>query len=369
MKMKSTCLVGAMVCSFAIYSQNNFLDTSTWAIGTGSAPGFNRIGSDPENVREIGLNPYGENAILWKAVPDAVSNADGGWNGSYFDIDHTKTYRFTVWIKKTNSNDGRTYFGLYTRDATGNHTTLLLNGTLRANAYFWNGDLPQLDKWYLLVGYVHGSSYAGTSTTGGIYDGTTGVKVLNTQLDFKFSTQATRLMHRSYLFYDINTADRQFFWGPTIYEVNGQEPTVQELLEGSDNNSGGISVWSETKSTASYEGEVAVGTSSVPAGYKLAVEGKIRTREVRVDQDTWPDYVFDKDYPLPTLEEIKEHIQEKGHLPKMPPAKEVQTNGVALGKMNHLLLEKIEELTLYVLQQDELLKKQQKEIELLKEKL
>ncbi|MEX0275122.1 MAG: hypothetical protein AB3N16_12165 [Flavobacteriaceae bacterium] len=347
--MKSVCLVVAIAASISTFSQTNFLDTSTWTVGTGSVTGFSRNGTDAENVREIGLNPYGENAILWKAVPDASNNADGGWNGSYFPIDHTKTYRFTVWIKKTNSNDGRTYFGLYTRDANWNHTTLLLNGTPRSNAYFWYGDLPELDKWYLLVGYVHQSAYTGTSATGGIYDGTTGIKVLNAQLDFKFSTTATQFMHRAYLFYDTNTADRQFFWGPTIYEVNGQEPSIQELIDG-PNTGSGTSVWSEANTTASYDGEVAIGTSSVPVGYKLAVEGKIRTREVRVDQDTWPDYVFKTDYDLPSLDFIQKHIQEKGHLPNIPSATEVEVNGIELGEMNKLLLEKIEELTLHIIQ-------------------
>nr|WP_299381211.1 fibronectin type III domain-containing protein [Allomuricauda sp.] len=115
--------------------------------------------------------------------------------------------------------------------------------------------------------------------------------------------------------------------------------------------SGGSSVWSESGSTASYTGEVAIGTSSVPSGYKLAVDGHIRTREIRVDQDTWPDYVFKEDYDLPSLEEIQEHIEKNGHLPNIPSAKEVEANGMDVGEMNKLLLEKIEEHTLYILEQ------------------
>ncbi|MGX1931132.1 fibronectin type III domain-containing protein [Flagellimonas sp. 2504JD4-2] len=112
---------------------------------------------------------------------------------------------------------------------------------------------------------------------------------------------------------------------------------------------GGSSVWAESGSTLSHTGEVAIGTSSVPSGYKLAVDGDIRTRKIRVDQDTWPDYVFKEGYDLPTLEEIQQHINEKGHLPNIPSAKEVKTNGVELGEMDRLLLQKIEELTLYIL--------------------
>ncbi|SNY94110.1 fibronectin type III domain-containing protein [Flagellimonas pacifica] len=114
----------------------------------------------------------------------------------------------------------------------------------------------------------------------------------------------------------------------------------------------GSSVWSEAGSVASYMGNVAIGTSSVPSGYRLAVDGHIRTREIRVDQDTWPDYVFKEGYDLPSLEEIQKHIKEKGHLPNIPSAKEVETNGIELGQMDKLLLEKIEELTLYILKQE-----------------
>ncbi|MEX0275123.1 MAG: LamG domain-containing protein [Flavobacteriaceae bacterium] len=143
------------------------------------------------------------------------------------------------------------------------------------------------------------------------------------------------------------------------------------------NNTGGVqqpdtgsTLWSANGSDIYYTtGNVAIGRTSVPSGYKLAVDGHIRAREMRVDQDTWPDYVFKTDYDLPSLDFIQKHIREKGHLPNMPSALEVETNGIELGEMNKLLLEKIEELTLYLLKQEEKLKKQQKDIEQLKSKL
>ena len=142
---------------------------------------------------------------------------------------------------------------------------------------------------------------------------------------------------------------------------------------GGGSGSTSSSIWYESGSTASYSGEVAIGTTSVPSGYKLAVDGHIRTREIRVDQDTWPDYVFEEGYDLPTLEEIQKHIQENGHLPNVPSAQEVQENGIEVGAMNKLLLEKIEELTLYVIrlnalvrEQKEINNEQKKELEILK---
>jgi trimeric autotransporter adhesin len=104
-------------------------------------------------------------------------------------------------------------------------------------------------------------------------------------------------------------------------------------------------------------GFVTIG-EKMATGYRLSVDGKIAAEEVLVDLDAdWPDYVFKSDYKLKSLEEVKAHIQEKGHLPNVPSAKEVQENGILLGNMNKVLMEKIEELTLYILQQEERIKK------------
>ncbi len=96
-------------------------------------------------------------------------------------------------------------------------------------------------------------------------------------------------------------------------------------------------------------GNVGIGTK-VPGNWKLAVKGKIRAEEIKVETG-WADYVFKEGYDLPTLEEVEKHIKEKGHLINIPSAKEVEENGIELGEMNKLLLEKIEELTLYLIQQ------------------
>jgi len=98
---------------------------------------------------------------------------------------------------------------------------------------------------------------------------------------------------------------------------------------------------------SSFDGSLGIGTTS-PGSYKLAVKGKIRAEEIKVETG-WADYVFQEDYELPTLEEVEKHIKDKGHLINIPSAQEVEKNGVQLGEMNKLLLEKIEELTLYVI--------------------
>ncbi len=122
----------------------------------------------------------------------------------------------------------------------------------------------------------------------------------------------------------------------------------------SGSGSGGASVWAESGSVASYDGEVAVGTTAVPTGYKMAIDGKLITEEVRVElSDTWPDYVFSEGYNLLSLKELEQYIKEKGHLPNVPSAKEIEASGIVLGEINKILLEKIEELMLYIIQQEQ----------------
>ena len=97
-------------------------------------------------------------------------------------------------------------------------------------------------------------------------------------------------------------------------------------------------------------GRVGIGTTTPDA--KLAVKGNIHAQEVKVDLNgaVAPDYVFNEGYDLRSLQEVQDHIKEHGHLPNIPSAQEMEANGIDLGQMNLKLLEKIEELTLYLIQ-------------------
>ncbi|WP_010518698.1 tail fiber protein [Croceivirga radicis] len=109
--------------------------------------------------------------------------------------------------------------------------------------------------------------------------------------------------------------------------------------------------YADEKMTMLANGNVGIGTSLPDA--PLTVNGRIHAEEVKVDLSVpGPDYVFKEDYDLKTLEEVNAYIKANGHLPNIPSAKEMETNGICVSVMNMKLLEKIEELTLYILMQE-----------------
>ena len=117
-------------------------------------------------------------------------------------------------------------------------------------------------------------------------------------------------------------------------------------------------------------GNVGIGTTNISDNtYKLYVEGSIRTRKVRVDQSTWADHVFHPSYQLPSLQEVEAYIKKHQHLPDVPSAVEVQNNGLDLGDNQAVLLQKIEELMLYTIEQNKVQEKQVQMIEKLNKKL
>lgn len=78
-------------------------------------------------------------------------------------------------------------------------------------------------------------------------------------------------------------------------------------------------------------------------------DGKIKAREIRVEATSWPDYVFEENYALTPLDEVETYIHQFGHLPEIPKAAAVESEGLELGEFNKLLLKKIEELTLHLI--------------------
>ncbi|WP_119078614.1 hypothetical protein [Chitinophaga alhagiae] len=128
-------------------------------------------------------------------------------------------------------------------------------------------------------------------------------------------------------------------------------------------------------------GNLSIGTTT-SSGYKLAVNGPVKARKIKVTQTEWPDFVFEASYKLKSLEELEFYISKYKHLPEIPAAADVQKNGLDVGENQAKLLQKIEELTLYLIdmnkkmttqaklidKQQQQLARQEKELESLKNK-
>ena len=557
-QIRNVVVLGAIFIA-VIGNAQNLVNSSSWTAGQGSVTGFIAQGDLTENVRVLDTDPFNNQSIIWQCITDGGTGYNGGWVTDPIVIDHSKTYRFSVWIKKTGTGNGSEIFGVKVQNSSGNDISISeLNGTLENNPSF-EASTPPLGEWTLYVGYIHGSGYTGTTNMGGLYDGVTQLRLTNSSLqptDYKFTSESAFVEFRAHLWSATTIGNVMHIYDPRVYEDNSNMPSIQDLLDGtnpspdttppsapsnltstgtttttialswtaatddvavtgyrvfkdgsaeatlgnvtsytvsgltantsyqftvraldaagnesansntinittnaasdtqsptpptvsspsqtattvnlswsgaSDNlgvtgykvfkdgsleatlgnvfsyevtgltpatsyqftvsaldaagnestssnsmnvttsgSGGGSSVWTENNAIASYSGNVAVGTTTVPSGYNMAIDGKLVTEEVRVELSTnWPDYVFRKEYELPTLEEIQKHIQENGHLPNIPDAATVAEEGIALGEMNKLLLEKIEELTLYLIQQQEEIKALRAEVNTLKQK-
>lgn len=131
---------------------------------------------------------------------------------------------------------------------------------------------------------------------------------------------------------------------------SGGTPKDLKLFAGANPFSGEIGIYLQANTQ-----NVGIGTADTK-GYKLAVAGSVVAESVKVKlKGNWPDYVFNEDYHLPSLQEVEKYVTEHQHLMDMPSAAEVQKEGQDLGDMNRRLLQKVEELTLYLID----LKKQQ----------
>jgi hypothetical protein len=112
---------------------------------------------------------------------------------------------------------------------------------------------------------------------------------------------------------------------------------------------------------------IGTATTTIPASspYKLAVSGGIITEKVRVATNGtpfWADFVFEPTYQLRTLGELEKFIQTNKHLPEIPSTSDVTKNGIDLAEMQALLLQKVEELSLYVIEQNKKIKTLEKKV-------
>ncbi|CAM4113002.1 hypothetical protein SAMN06265348_103295 [Pedobacter westerhofensis] len=145
------------------------------------------------------------------------------------------------------------------------------------------------------------------------------------------------------------------------HEVGGPDQSYKTIVDAYVNSGGlsrqGTAYFSGTGKSY-FMGNVGIGTTNPKE--KLSVNGNIRAQEIKVESANWPDFVFEKGYYLTTLAETEKYIMDNGHLAGLPKAADVKANGINLGEVNKLLLQKIEELTLHLIQKDKEIKRLEK---------
>lgn len=191
-----------------IFNNNPNLLTVNWTTGSGGTGMFNQNGSTVENERVNGTDPWGNSAVVWETRPTGTADADGGWNTDYFNIDRTKLYRFSVWVKRTSSTTGGTfYLGMYDNVVVNE----LLTDTEEGNPYWSCSNISWLTQnvWYLVVGHVfpsntrHRTNHPDTGhyTVSGGTAGRGNIDFCNIAGDLRWNASATQAIHRVYHYY------------------------------------------------------------------------------------------------------------------------------------------------------------------------
>ncbi len=135
----------------------------------------------------------------------------------------------------------------------------------------------------------------------------------------------------------------------TMNAANGRTASIGVQ----DDNSTGfyVSTQGSYRLRVNQDGDIAIGAANVPAGYRLSVDGWVISEGVRVQSSNdWPDYVFESDYQLMPLAELEKSIAQNKRLPGMPGAEQVKAEGIDISETQRLLLQKVEELTLYIIE-------------------
>lgn len=217
--------------------QRTLINWNNWATGSGSVSGYNQNGQTSENERILDTTPFGYSDVVWEARPLAQTNDDGGWNTDWFNIDNTKLYRFSVWVRRTSSSAGGTfYFGMY---GNGDGARRMDNSAVEGNPY-WEcsgTSLLSQNQWYLWVGHVYpyNTAFTGRNPATGYYT-VSGNKVGNINGcnigsgDLKWSSNSTQGIHRTYLYYCADNTTRLQFYQPRVDVIDGTEPSIADLL-------------------------------------------------------------------------------------------------------------------------------------------
>lgn len=292
--------------------------------------------------------------------------------GNPSSLNLTANMTISIWFRPKTNSDGYLFAKRAETVNTG-YTMLMVGGGPVAyhdgSKWYQTGMVPNIDQWNYLSIKFNTAGTAFTMFLNGAFSAEFSIPQMPDGLaqNLYLGKRGPDNFHFNGFLDEFKIADtvRSNDWISTEYNNQNSPSTfaskgIPEDLNGDGTAAGGL--WDQLGNDIGYiDGNVGIGT--VPqSGYRLAVDGTVHTREVRIDIENWPDYVFMPDYRLPSLQDVKKHIDDKGHLANVPSAAAVSLNGVQIGAMNRILLEKIEELTLYAIEQNKEQKRLEKEV-------
>jgi hypothetical protein len=390
--------------------------TSAGRVGIGT--------TDPNHKLDIAL-PYA-NFSTYNYGSEIVAIASGGWarsfrirhesnnssiafgghNGNaYISTNFDPTVDATGYLsqKLTIRTDGNVGVGTaHPKEKLHVEGDLLVHafGAGNESGIFFRENFTDSNKYNMsILAYDHnGASSDGLSING--FDGvsfSTGANTRNERVridqDGNVGIGITAPTSPLHVKSDVNKTLSLDFVAPAIINTYTWQSLQTSSVEqwrvvGRSEDNANLEFWNKTADpilSLMQSGNVGIGTTDT-FGHKLAVDGKATFKNevlasefkvytfgantIGITATPWPDYVFESDYDLLSLEEVEDHISQKGHLPNVPSAKEVEAEGsFSLGEMNKKLLEKVEELTLYLIEQNKEIKQLKQQMKSLQEQV
>lgn len=223
------------------WANRNILSWNNWVAGASSVGGysFNQDAAG-ENALVSGTDPWGNTNVVWETRPSGNGNADGGWNSDSFNINISKKYRYSVWMKRTSSTaNGTFYLGCY------GNIGRMDGGADEGNPYWqcWGISAYTQNVWYLHAGHVYpyGTPNRSSWDKDSGYYTIAGGKIgnlggCNVGYDVRWLGNQTTNGHRVYHYYCSDNTSRMHLFQPRVDICDGTEPSISDLL---NNNTGG----------------------------------------------------------------------------------------------------------------------------------
>jgi hypothetical protein len=303
-------------------------------------------------------------------LPQNATNGSIYYNGGFVGIGTTTP------TAPLHVSTSETIMSQFQNPGKGNSWISVMNGTGYMNLGV-GASTPHPYVWSSTNSFFIGSDGAPTLFVAGMGNGSVGIGTTNplTKLDINTtqSLDGFRITHNNDGFVTLRSTSL----GQSAYN-NITQTADAGIIYGSNSAGVGagnfgfvIAPWANAESgmRIDKDGNVGIATSNT-LGYRLAVNGNAVFVKVVVKQkQNWPDYVFANNYDLRPLSEVEQYIQQNHHLPEVPSAEEVKKDGLDLGNNQAALLKKIEELTLYVIEQNKKLAEQQLKTEALQQRV